>query len=450
MPTDPRPRLRAWIIENLFDGTAPADFDDDTDLIADGRMDSLAIMGLLTHLETDHGTTVAPGDIVPEHFQSVGAIAGYLASASSTAAAPDDEALAERGRALAADMPHLLAYPSADYVLAPYLNSTLRPHMDTETIRADAYGFRVSHDARGIIDSESWPKRPRRALLLGNSFAMGWSCSGDDQTLASQLSRLTPYSFLNLGITGASSLQETIAAVPFLAQAELVVVISGVGNLLHYLEYGSEYDLYGAFFPQPLFLGVRQARIDTLTAALRQDTQTGESPTPARAELAAQVARFERIMGKTDGRRPRWSEAQVRERRDLAVQHQFRDLRLLKQALEPGTRILYAMQPTSTLAKPQLEPDEQAMLAAVRHVPMWRDVFEPYVRDQLPDYTAAIRANCAALDVPYLDLNAIDYPGICFVDYGHTTDLGNAQIAEHLARHLDADPTSQETDGPSP
>jgi acyl carrier protein len=437
MSADATPQLRAWIIDNLFDGKAPTGFDDDTDLIADGVMGSLAIMQLLTYLEADHGVTVAPGDIVPEHFQSVRAIADYLAGALPTgAASADGAALAERGRELAVTMPHLLACPSADYVLAPYVNTTLRPNMQTEFIHSDAYGFRLSHDAQGPLDSARWFERPRRALLLGNSFAMGWMCSGDDQTLASHLNRLTPYSFLNLGITGASSLQEVIAAIPFLAQAELVLVVSGVGNLLHYLEYGQEYDLYGAFFPQQLFLGVRQARIDTLTAVLRQDGDAAEPPTAARADLAADVARYERIMGKRDGRRPAWSEAQVRARRDLAVQHQFRDLRLLKRALAPGTRLIYAMQPTSTLAKPELEPDEQAMLAAVRQIPIWQDVFEPYARDQLPAYSAAVRANCEALDVPYVDLNEIDYQGVCFVDYGHTTDVANAQIAAYIAQQL--------------
>ncbi|AUB83556.1 hypothetical protein [Candidatus Thiodictyon syntrophicum] len=44
MIDDPTPRLRAWIIANLLDGRAWPGFDDNTDLIADGLMDSLAIM----------------------------------------------------------------------------------------------------------------------------------------------------------------------------------------------------------------------------------------------------------------------------------------------------------------------------------------------------------------------------------------------------------------------
>jgi D-alanine--poly(phosphoribitol) ligase subunit 2 len=73
-------RLRAWIIDNLFDGNAPAGFDDDTDLIAAGVMDSLAIMRTIGHLETDHGVAIDPGDIVPEHFVSVRSLAGFIGS----------------------------------------------------------------------------------------------------------------------------------------------------------------------------------------------------------------------------------------------------------------------------------------------------------------------------------------------------------------------------------
>lgn len=439
MRPDPTPRLRAWIIAQLYDGRPPADFADDTDLIADGVMDSLGIMQLLTHLETEHGVTVAVGDIVPERFQSVRVIADWIGAGldgglDGAPDAPDAAALEARGRALIAALPHLTAYAAADYVLAPYLNATLRPGLDTGIIRADASGFRVSHDALGLVDSESWFARPRRALLLGNSFALGWGASGDDQTLASHLNRRTPYSFLNLGLTGASSLQETIAAIPFLAHAELVLVISGIGNLMHYCEYDRDYDLYGAFFPQQLYRGIGQTRIDHLSQVLERRPADGGDTTTARAadDLARELARHAK-------RIPDWSAAARRERRDLALAHHARDLRLLSRARSPGARIVYAMQPTSCLAKPALEPDEQALLAAFRQYPMWRDVFEPAVRDQLDDYIAGVRGNCDALGVPFVDLNAIDYQGVCFIDYGHTTDLANAHIADYLADYLAAD-----------
>jgi acyl carrier protein len=75
-----RTRLRAWIVENLYEGQVPPGFDDATDLIAAGVMDSLAIMRTLAQLELAHGVRIDPGDIVPEHFASVAALAAFVAA----------------------------------------------------------------------------------------------------------------------------------------------------------------------------------------------------------------------------------------------------------------------------------------------------------------------------------------------------------------------------------
>jgi hypothetical protein len=343
--------------------------------------------------------------------------------------AAGDRGLGRRGRKLLATMPHIIAYPGADYVLAPYVNCALRPGMDTGTIRADAYGYRVTHDPHGIVDSRTWLARPRRALALGNSFLLGWCCSGDAATIPSYLSAKTPYSFLNLGLAGASSLQETIAGIPFLDQAELVVIISGIGNVQHYLEHTRDYDLYGAFFSQHLYLGTSQTPVRQLSALHQQDTS---------ADVGLARERLARHAAAHAVPKQQWSAAEVRERHDLAVQHHFRDLRLLRRALNPGTHLLYALQPVSCLAKPVLEPDEVALHAALHRMPMWKDIFEPYVIPGLPDYIDALRRNCEALGVPCVDLSQVDYRGFCFVDYVHTTDTANEQIADYLAERLPA------------
>jgi len=72
--------LRQWIRDHLLNGQAPDGFDDDTDLIAAGVMDSLAIMRTLAYLEGTHGLTIGDGDIVPEHFASVRALAAFVAA----------------------------------------------------------------------------------------------------------------------------------------------------------------------------------------------------------------------------------------------------------------------------------------------------------------------------------------------------------------------------------
>lgn len=78
MTNDPTSDLRAWIVDNLFNGSAPADFDDERDLIADGIMDSLAIMSTIAHLEAEHQITIDPGDIVPKNFVSVRTLTEFI------------------------------------------------------------------------------------------------------------------------------------------------------------------------------------------------------------------------------------------------------------------------------------------------------------------------------------------------------------------------------------
>jgi len=80
MSTDLRALLRQWIIDQLLGGRAPDGFDDDTDLIADGVMDSLAIMRTLAYLESEHGLRIGDGDLVPERFASVRALAAFVAA----------------------------------------------------------------------------------------------------------------------------------------------------------------------------------------------------------------------------------------------------------------------------------------------------------------------------------------------------------------------------------
>jgi acyl carrier protein len=71
--------LRQWIRDHLLDGQAPDGFDEDTDLIALGAMDSLAIMRTLAYLEGALGIMIGDGDSVPEHFAGVPALADVVA-----------------------------------------------------------------------------------------------------------------------------------------------------------------------------------------------------------------------------------------------------------------------------------------------------------------------------------------------------------------------------------
>lgn len=50
----------------------------DTDLVMSGLVDSLGVVMIVEWLERRVGITIDPGDVVIEHFASVGAIVEYL------------------------------------------------------------------------------------------------------------------------------------------------------------------------------------------------------------------------------------------------------------------------------------------------------------------------------------------------------------------------------------
>ena len=70
--------IQEYLMTQLFQGTQPEGFDEDYNLIDDGAMDSLAIMSLVTHIETHYQVSFGDGDIVPENFSSAAAIADFV------------------------------------------------------------------------------------------------------------------------------------------------------------------------------------------------------------------------------------------------------------------------------------------------------------------------------------------------------------------------------------
>lgn len=79
---DVRAALRAYLVDACFGGEVPADYADDSDLIALGLMDSLTLMGLATYLEEHFGLALGAGDLVPQHFRSVNALTELVISRS--------------------------------------------------------------------------------------------------------------------------------------------------------------------------------------------------------------------------------------------------------------------------------------------------------------------------------------------------------------------------------
>lgn len=76
--------LRGYIINELFKGKLPKDFDDTYDLIDSGFMDSLSMMGLITYLEKQHQVEFGMNEIVPENLKSINALSVFIENKTSS------------------------------------------------------------------------------------------------------------------------------------------------------------------------------------------------------------------------------------------------------------------------------------------------------------------------------------------------------------------------------
>ena len=79
--------VRNFIVENFLFGEAEALPGDDASLIENEILDSTAVLELVSFIEEKFGAKVGDADIVPANFDSVDAIAAFVARTSSSAAA---------------------------------------------------------------------------------------------------------------------------------------------------------------------------------------------------------------------------------------------------------------------------------------------------------------------------------------------------------------------------
>jgi acyl carrier protein len=73
---DNKSRIRAFIEENFLFGEE--DVSDDTSLLDQGLIDSTSILEIVGYLEEEFGVEVADEELVPDNFDSISALSGFL------------------------------------------------------------------------------------------------------------------------------------------------------------------------------------------------------------------------------------------------------------------------------------------------------------------------------------------------------------------------------------
>jgi acyl carrier protein len=73
-------QLRQYILSEFLPGEKPSNLHDDTPLRSSGILDSTAMLNLVSFVEERYGIEVEPHEAVVENFETIDAIAEFIAS----------------------------------------------------------------------------------------------------------------------------------------------------------------------------------------------------------------------------------------------------------------------------------------------------------------------------------------------------------------------------------
>jgi hypothetical protein len=336
--------------------------------------------------------------------------------------------------------PQLEAYYQIPTVLAPYLTLIQQPNYRSEIINTDASGFRFSYHGTERINDQSWRNAEKRGIILGGSFVFGVGATDDQHTIVSALNAASGISFLNLGIRAGNSTQELISTIPFLANADYVLVCSGVNNLVVSVQSTGENDVYGPLFSEGLLTKLAQYPDSELLKRLSlQDVGTTFLLNLLRKRI--QNVLFGKLDGQKLGQRANFkhgdSERDLDAVCEAAVDRTQRDLTLLAGACAGKSKLIFALQPFASVMPKKLSSEERQLFAITDKMQYqhWQMLKDELVR-LWPTYASRLTEICAELDVPILDLSQAAYDGWVFVDRVHMNDAGYFQSAQHVAKEL--------------
>ncbi|ACZ87090.1 hypothetical protein [Streptosporangium roseum] len=316
----------------------------------------------------------------------------------------------------------LLERHGLDLYLHPFLGFTLAPGHRSAVLNTDEEGFRLSDSPFGTVDSATWLSADGGGLVLGNSVAIGLAASSDSATPASRLAFLTGVRQLNLGLCAAVSLQELVAAMPFLHAASTVVIIGGGPDFVN---------LVGSLTPDTLFGTVSYER----TFA-----ELGEIPLFDLATLASGKSLPDLEAYRRTHRKPAaWDLADTLPRMEEAARRRLRDLAFLSRAAGEGTRILFCLQPFASSRTRAITPEERERYDF--DAPVF-GILHSAIERNWDAYADRLAEGCAGLGVSFLNLAADRFTGDSFADTVHFTDGGNLQAAEMIHQALAGAPAA--------
>jgi hypothetical protein len=371
--------------------------------------------------------------------------AGRSPSASSGNPTSHSEAKARR----AVLVPQIRAYGSLDRVLWPIVTATAKPDFKSPVVNTDSRGHRVTRVGTATARSDSAPDGA--AFLLGGSYAFGVGASDDANTLAASLWRRTGSPFVNLAIRAANSAQELVAVLPFAEQETTFVVCSGLNNLATARGAVGLDPLFGPMHHEAQFKTVSSVSIATLSRLVNKPLALVENDDlrrelERRQGISVRARIQKRIRTRLSGsaevpqevrRRPDEPKMEADEILADAAARQLRDLRLLRNLVPGGARVLFALQPVAPYTGKELTPEEDELfgLLDMLQPTRWLQV-KRLLEAHWRSYASSLRQGCADAGIPFVDLGRGDYTGWCFIDRVHGTDRGYDIAGELIANVL--------------
>jgi len=76
--------IAAYIIQEIVAGKGPLKLEADTPLLASEILDSLSLLKLVLFLEKQYGIAIGGMELVPENFETIGAICKFVRSRLKT------------------------------------------------------------------------------------------------------------------------------------------------------------------------------------------------------------------------------------------------------------------------------------------------------------------------------------------------------------------------------
>ncbi len=70
--------VRTYIAENILFSGHTYPYSDDTSFLSEGVLDSMNVLQLVTYVEKQFSLTIEDEEIVPDNFDSVTRLAGYI------------------------------------------------------------------------------------------------------------------------------------------------------------------------------------------------------------------------------------------------------------------------------------------------------------------------------------------------------------------------------------